>query len=112
MFEWRLSCWWGSRRRFCGNVRAERQEARQALATTLERVGARGHRVLDRLGCLDHGDRDRANRGQCLDPCRRDATADRDASDAGLLRTSRHAERGLADRRLLVDATFAGDDEI
>ena len=64
--------------------------------------------------CGDLRDRhdDRAHARQRRDAARRDAAADDDARRAGGPGSPSHAERGLAVRRLLVDAALAGDHEI
>ena len=70
------------------------------------------HRLLDGLRPLDDRHRHRAQLGQRLDPGRLDPAADRHAGHAGRRCPLRHPERGLAERGLGVDATFAGDHDV
>ena len=52
------------------------------------------------------------DRRQRRDPLRLDAAADRDARDAGRRGPAGHAEGGLAEGGLGVDAALAGEDEV
>ena len=76
-----------------------------------ERGRAGGHRLLDRLGPLDHRDGDGIERRSAsIPPGRRRRR--RRCTDAGCGGAPGDAEGGLAERGLGVDPALAGDDEV
>src|SRR5439155_20322694 len=95
-----------------GEACSEPNEPGNSLAAALERTRAGGHRGLDRLRRLDDRHRDCTLRGESLGARRLHAAANGQARDGCGPRAPRNPERGLAERRLGVDATLAGDDEI